>query len=264
MNCPKSQMSTTTLWHSALVNTVSHQSPSPRRLAAVQARFVADLVTVAVGVALIVADYFFPQPRYPSSIFRQTSKYDSGPDPSSIHWLSSVGFALVIVFGVLAAVHRRPRSSRRHPVFAWTLAILGIPVGAYLMLSSIVVTGIVGERTTAPATATSFCHEMLGLAHSSDWYVCEVRAHWPDGSTSTVQDVPVDANERSVVLAKPKFAAWPFSGGEHRYKVSDLVALLTLGAVCVLRAILSVILLLVDKPSRDQRTLPVEPVVDQL
>lgn len=239
-----------------------HDLPDPGlrpRRTRLPARFIADLVAVAIGIGLLVTDNFVHQPVYPSQGFfhSRLSTSTSGFDSSSKHWLITVGFSLIFFYGALAAVHRRPRR-RRHRWPGWVVVVVGLVAGAYLILSSLVVTGIIGER--ANATAVGACHELHYLANSSDWSACDLSVRWPDGSTATVAAVPVASDDTTVTLAKPRFRPWPFPGDEHRYKVSDLIALLSLGAVFVGRSAVGVVLLLAGRgnDSADIGTSPAE------
>jgi hypothetical protein len=212
-------------------------SPSSSRPLALRVRFVADLVVVAVGVVLLVVDKLLPHPVFTSSVAHTDKKYGSLPDSSVVDWLFIVAVGLILGFGVLAAVHRNIKRARG----SWALAALGILAGGYLILSAFAVTGIIGQR--AMSSVASACRDIPNLSSSSDWVTCDVRVRWPDGTTGVVPNVPVSANDSSVVLAKPGFHAWPFQGNPHKYEVSDLLALVGVGVVLIGRSALTMVLL---------------------
>lgn len=226
--------------------TPSPAPPAPPAPPGTRTRFVADLVCVAIGVAMIVVDRTVRQPMYPTSVIRSSvdAKYQSFP--SYAHWLTAAGAALVIVFGVLAVLHRRPRPRRRRPVPGWCLAVAGIVVGGYLVLSALVASGLIGERAIATTAVT--CNEMTGLAWNSNWSMCDVPVRWPDGSTGVVASVPVEEHAQSVVVVRPAFRPWPFPGAPHGYNVCDVLALATVGVVGIGRGAVRGVLLLTAGP----------------
>ena len=202
------------------------ESVSPQAFARLQsAKVLRDLFVVLVGVALVVLAFI-------------------GPGTVQV-WVTAVLF--IVIFLVAAARHAVaeryvppwPRGVRL------ALSVIGLLAGGFFIAYAIGHFG--GQTATA---ATSHCTYMPASDNRGTYYACSAEVTWPDGTTSMVT---VEQNNRfpqTQTFVKPKGGLAGLIAPGAKEPWTTLVTFAVIGALAMLQAVFSLIVLAVIRPRR--------------